>query len=105
MYQLGDNLKVRRCGEKSLELEIGGERTVISTEDLAQVVSMELPADRANEMFAEVQERAIKRGKVHVQVKAEKDIKKHDIVSFMLDIARYVGDSDGVRTTPSGIMF
>jgi len=104
MYQIG-KIKVKRCGEDRLEFELEGNKTQVSTEDLAMIVREELPNDRAGELFAEMEEKFIQKGKARIVLKAEKDIKKGDPICAVIDINKFVGDTGGVRTTQSGIIF
>ncbi len=104
MYQIG-KLKVQRVGETQLELDIKGSKQKVFTEDLAALVREELPKDRAADLFSEIEEKFIRKGKARVAVEARKDIKKGEKVVFVIDISKHVGDSNGVRTTPTGILF
>ena len=104
MYKIGDNLKLKRVGDARIELEINGKKSTVLTEDLAAVLSQELPNDRAQAMFAEIEETAIKKGKARVMVQAEKNIKKGETVCFSIDITKYA-DGSGIRTTDNGIIF
>ena len=101
MYQIG-KLKIKRITDTMLQLELKGTQEIL-TEDLAAVISAELPKDRAESFFAETQELSLKKGKVRVVVKAEKDIKKGEAVCFSIDVSRYA--DGGVRTSKSGILF
>lgn len=103
-YQLG-KIKVERVDKKRLELNIGGEKAKVFTEDLAALVREELPEDRGAELFSEIQERTMKKGKARIALMAEKDIKKGEQICATIDINKYVGDSSGIRTTDSGIIF
>lgn len=103
-YGIGDKLKIRRISKDRLRLEIGTEKADVFTEDLAALVREELPNDRSKQLFSEIEERAIKRGKARVVVQARKDIKKGEEVCFMIDITKYQ-DGSGIRHTPSGILF
>ena len=103
MYTIG-KIKVRRADKRRLELEIDGKKAKVFTEDLACLVREELPKDRAQELFAEIEERALTKGKARVIVRAEKDIRKGQEVCFTLDITKYQ-DGSGVRATKSGIIF
>jgi hypothetical protein len=105
----GDILNIDRIGEDKLSIEIGDKKITMFTEDLAAVVKMELPKDRAQELFAEMEEKSVDKGKVAVVVKAQKDIKRGEMVAFTLDITRYLDINNqptGVRTAKhSGIIF
>lgn len=104
-YRCGEKLKAKRISKDQLEIEIGSEKARVFTEDLACIVREELPEDRAQFLFSEIQERSIKRGKARIALVAEKDIKKGEQICATIDINKYVGDSSGVRTTDSGIIF
>lgn len=104
-YGIGDKLKVVRKGPDTLEMQIGNEKVTVQTEDMAALVRDNLPDDRAAELFSEMQTREVQSGRVQVQVKAHKNIVKGEIVSFTFDVAKYVGDSKGIRTSASGIIF
>lgn len=105
IYGIGDKLKAKRVSKNQLEIEIGGQKAVVFTEDLAALVREELPKDRAAELFSEIEEKFIQKGKARVVVTAQKDIRRGEDVCFTLDVSKYVGDSGGVRTTPGGIIF
>ena len=106
-WEIG-KVKIGRVSDKMLEIEVGGKKAKVFTEDLAEVVREELPADRAEELFAEMEEREILKGKARVVVKANKPIAKGEEVVFKIDVAKYLdsqGAPSGVRATPSGILF
>ena len=105
VYGIGDKVKIKRVAKDKLELDVGGNKAIVHTEDLAALVREELPEDRASQLFREIEERAIQKGKARVRVVAHKDIKKGDEVCFTIDITKYVGNSQGVRMTPSGFIF
>ena len=105
MYEIGDKIKIKRCGPTKLEINVSGSKAQVFTEDLGYIVREELPKDRAKDLFSEVEERAFKRGKARVVVQAQKDIRRGEEVCFTIDINKYVGDSQGVRTTPAGLIF
>ena len=103
-YGIGEKFKVKRLSGGRLELGIGQEKVTVLVEDLAALVRDNLSESRAAEMFSEIQEKLVTKGKAMVNVKAKKDIKKGDIVSFVIDVTKYV-NSGGVRVTKSGIIF
>jgi hypothetical protein len=108
LWGIGEKLKVKRVDANRLELSIGASKCIVFTEDLATIVRKELPEDRGAELFAEMEEKAIMKGKARVVVKAHHDIKKGDDVIFTFDITRYIdklGNPTGVRTTKGGILF
>lgn len=103
-----NNLHVSRKDKNALTLTIGEKDVTVLTEDLAALVRAELPEDRGAEMFSEIVEQEIKSGYARVIVEAEKDIKKGEQVCFKININRYLnksGETTGVRTTPSGIIY
>jgi len=104
-YKIGDKVTIKRADKDKLELDVGGNKAIVHTEDLAALVREELPNDRAKCLFSEIEERAISKGKARVVVTARKDIKKGEEVCFTLDITKYVGNSQGIRTTPSGLLY
>lgn len=104
-YRIGEKLEVDRSGPDKLEFKMGDEKTQVFTEDLAALVKEELPNDRAMEFLSDVEEKFIQSGKARVMVRANRDIKRGENVVFTLDINKYVGDTGGVRITPSGVLF
>lgn len=103
-----NKLEVKRSGKDTLELKIGDKSVIAFTEDLAFLVREELPKDRADEMFSEIDEKAILKGKARVVVKAHKDIKAGDPVVFSIDITKYVdkyGKPTGIRTNKFGFIY
>jgi len=104
-YRIGDKVKIRRADKDKLELDVSGNKAIVHTEDLAALVREELPSDRATELFSEIEEKIMQKGKARVQVKAHKDLKAGEVVCFTIDVNKYVGNSGGVRVTPSGLIF
>ena len=103
-----NKLEVTRISDERLELKINKEKVIILTEDLAALVRMELPADRAEQMFSEIDEQAITRGKMRVRVRAQHDIKRGEDVVFSVDVTKYIdkyGQPTGIRGTKSGFIF
>lgn len=108
MYGIGNHFKARRAGKDRLELEIDGNKTIVLTEDLAALVRAELPKDRAQEMFSEVEEKMMMAGKARVAIEAKKDIRQGEMIVFTIDINKYLdskGIPKGIRVTPSGLIF
>ena len=103
MYTI-DKMKVKRIDKRRLELEIGGQKQKVFTEDLAALVRAELPKDRATELFSEMETVAMQRGKARVVVKSHKDLKAGEEVCFTIDVSKY-SDGSGVRVSPNGIIF
>ncbi len=102
-----DNAEVTRIDEDKLRIKIGGKETTVFTEDLAALIRSELPEDRAREMFSEVEEKMVQKGKARVVIRANKDIKKDDPVVFSIDIAKYIDKYNspvGMRLTKSGFL-
>lgn len=108
MYNIGSDIKIARVSDDTIEINIKGKKARVLTEDMAAVIREELPADRANEMFAEIEEKAISKGKARVVVNAHKDIRAGEQVIFTIDVNRYLdrhGNATGIRTTNSGIIY
>ena len=106
MWNLGKT-EIKRVGDNMLEIKIDGKTAKVFTGDLAEVVRAELPEDRAEQLFAEVDSQAISKGKVRVVVKAHKDIKRGDPVSFTLDVAKHLdssGNATAIRANKAGIL-
>ena len=100
-------LAVTRVSDDRVQLEIGKEKIIILTEDLATIVRLELPKDRAAELFNEIEEKAISRGKMRVQIVANRDIKQGEPVIFSVDVNKYLdkyGQPTGVRTNLAGFI-
>jgi hypothetical protein len=107
-YQIGDKVKIKRHGPEKLEIEIGGQKAIVYTEDLAALVKEELPKDRSRYLFSEIQSEVVKKGKARVVVKARKPIAKDEEVCFTIDITKHLdsqGKPRGIRTTPGGLIF
>ena len=108
-YKIDNEIKVGRVGADALRIEIGGKKATILTEDLAALVREELPKDRARDLFAEIEDREISCGKVRVQIKADREIKKGDYAVFTFDINRYLDKVTkkitGVRTNSFGFIY
>lgn len=96
-------IEVKRSGHDTLELKIGDKKAEVFTEDLAALVRSELPEDRAKDLFMEIEEKTISKGKAWVAVQAKKDIKQGEMVKFLLDITKYA--QGGVRTNYSGFIY
>ena len=113
MYHLrtligSDSAEIKRIDDDKLQIKIGDKNCVVFTEDLAALVKTELPLDRAAELFIEMQEKMVEKGRARVMVKAHKDIKQGDAVSFVIDITKYLDsnkNSSGLRATASGFIF
>ena len=105
MYSIGDKVKIKRVANDKLEIQIKGEKAIVHTEDLAALVREELPNDRVSELFSEIEDRAMRKGKARVVVKTHKNLKAGEEVCFTIDINKYVGDSQGVIVTPSGLIY
>ena len=113
MYNLrslsgSENMKVTRSGKDSLEFEIDGKKVKVFTEDLAALIQQELPDDRAAEMFSEIEDKMISKGKAWIKLEAKKDIKKGEPIVSQIDIAKYLdaqGRPAGIRTTNFGFLY
>lgn len=108
MYNIGNKIEIRRSGKDMLEVKMGAESAKIFTEDLAALVREELPKDRAQKLFAEIEDKEIRSGEARVTVAARKDIKKGEYVSFKININRYLdsqGHMTGVRTNKFGFIY
>ena len=117
--KIDEQINVNRIGDDMLEIEIGGKKAKVLTEDLAMLVRQELPKDRAAEMFSEIEEKEVSHGKMRVAVKARTDIKKDDLVHFTVDVTRYLEKANkqlkkhnplatpfsAVRTTDYGFIY
>ena len=100
-------LGVDRAGKDELSLQIGNEKAIVSTGDLAAMVESELPEDEGNKFLMNMETKSISKGKIRVVIEAHKDIKKGQPVCFLLDVAKYLdsrGLPTGIRTSPSGIL-
>lgn len=103
-----NHIEIKRVDDTTLELKIGDQSVKMFTEDLAAVVRDELPNDRAEELFAEMEERALSKGKMRVAIKAKKKIEKDETVVFTVDVNRYLdryGNVSGVRSTAAGFIY
>ena len=95
-------------GNLGVKIKIGETETTVRTEDLATILSTILPPDRAGEIFGEIESTMIKKGKVLIQLIANKNIRKGEPIIASLDITKYIdgsGNATGVRTTKSGFIF
>lgn len=104
----GQKLVIERTDGDALTFKIGDKSVVVATEDMAALVRAELPEDRGAELFSEVEERAVQRGKARVIVEAHKNIKQGERVVFTIDVSRYLDkykNPTGLRMTPSGFLF
>jgi ABC-type amino acid transport substrate-binding protein len=119
VININNPIKLKRIAGDMLEIDIEGKKAKVLTEDLAAVVRVELPKDRAAEMFAEIEEKEVSSGKMRVAVRAKTDIKKDEMVFFSVDVTRYLDKSNkqaqksnplaspfkGVRTTDYGFIY
>lgn len=108
MYNIGSKIEVRRAAGDMLEIKMGNESAKVFTEDLAALVRQELPKDRAEKLFAEIEDKEIRSGEARVTVAAKKNIKKGEYVSFKININRYLdsqGHMTGVRTNKFGFIY
>lgn len=107
-----NKLEIDRHSEKALKFKLGKLDCIVLTEDLAAIVKEELPLDRAKDLFAEIEEKEVSKGKVRVVIKADKDIKQDENVCFTFDVTRYLDKVNkstpyrGLRVAPaSGIIY
>lgn len=102
-----EKLQVKRVGADKLEISMGDKKMTAFTEDLAALVREELPKDRAQELFSEIETRTVQKGKARVAVIARENVKKGDQIRFTIDVAKYVDKYNnpvGLRTLPNGFL-
>jgi hypothetical protein len=120
---MDNEMCITRTAYDKLEIEIGGKKAEIKTEDLATIVRFELPEDRAKHIFDEMEEKRIMKGKARIKLTALVDIKKGEEIRATIDMTRYVDLVDqyaekakkkngilipsfaGVRTNNQGFIF
>lgn len=104
----GSTLEIDRHSPTMLSLKLGDKKVNVLTEDLAQIVRQELPNDRGAELFSEIEEKSITKGKARIHLQASKDLKKGDDIWATIDITKYMdshGRPQGIRTTYSGLIY
>lgn len=118
-YKIDNEIKIKRVGDDMLEFDVGGSTAKILTEDLAAVVTEELPRDRAKDLLSACEEKMISKGQVRIRIKAARDMKKGEEIRTTLDITRYIDDVNkrandspivipsfvGVRTNNQGFIY
>lgn len=88
--KLDNQIKIKRIGMDALEIEIGGKKARILTEDLACIVECELPEDRAKNLLSAVEEKTVSKGKMRLVLEAQRDLKKGDLIRATVDVTRYL---------------
>lgn len=97
VINLDKEVKIKRVAHDTLELEIGGKKAKVLTEDLAAIVSEELPKDRAKDMLSAIDEKLVSKGKIRISVKAGRDMKAGDVMRATMDITRYIDDANALN--------
>lgn len=111
MYTIAGGLNpitIKKAGERIIEIEIDGKKSKVNVNDMVYVVKECMPAGEAEKEFAMVDEQEVKSGKAMVKVKAHKDIKRGEMVTFAFDVTRYMdaqGKATGLRSTKSGLLY
>jgi len=88
-------LGISRVDKGIIRLHLGEEQIEVLTEDLAAAIRSELPADRAEKMLSETEERVVSKGDVMVQVKSHTNIRKGESIQFKFNVTRYLDSING----------
>lgn len=103
-YKIDNEIKIKRIDSDMLEFSIDGKKAKILTEDLAALITAELPEDRAKDMLSAVEEKAVSKGKMRLVIEAKRDIKKGDFIRTSVDVTRYLEKANAQAASETGIL-
>lgn len=104
VYKIDSEIRIKRIDSDMLEISVDGKKAKILTEDLAALVTAELPEDRAKNMLEAVEEKAVSKGKMRLVIEAKRDIKKGDFIRTSVDVTRYLEKANSQASQETGIL-